>query len=1107
MDKIKMIVRPGCYKLCKKAHYLAVLLSVCVLISPFLPTRFAEVLAVDYSTNFEHLSIEDGLSQSVVFSIVQDMDGYIWFATKDGLNKYDGVEFTVYRKIPGDNSSISGDYINTAYVDSSGVLWAGTLNNGLNRFNNIDSTFTSFENDSEDSKSISHNYISAICEGSEGILWVGTHNGLNKFDLKTLEFERYYNDPYSSQSIISSTIWSVFVDIDGIVWIGTDDGLTSFDPVAERFKHYAYDANDPQSISSNVVRSIFQTKDGVLWFGTYNGLNKFNKNTETFERYLNDPEDTQSISNNRIRSICEDDTGNLWIATTDGLNKMDVESGVFTRYMHDAGNSQSISNDVVWSLLYDTSGILWVGTFNGGANKLVMSKQAFTNYRHNPGDPQSISNSIVKAIYEAEDGNMWIGTLDGLNKFDPVEEVFTRYKHDPLDQNTITHNSVKAIIQTEDGMLWIGTTDGLDRLDPAKEVFTHFKYSANNPNSLGNDIIWSFCEGEDNTLWIGTYDGFDRLDMLTLNFQRYYFEDKSLSNVIVYDIYEQGESLWIATSNGLGHLDRETDVFSGYTNDQDKSYSISDDNVKCIFEDSLGELWFGTGGGLNKFNQSTGDFNSYTTEDGLANNTVYGILQDDEGRLWLSTNNGLSVFDIERETFRNFNISDGLQSKEFSEGAYLKSKDGRLFFGGINGLNAFYPSEVEGNNYIAPVVITDFSLRGSEISFDKPLAQVSEITLKYEQNSFSIEFAALDYTSPYSNLYSYRLMGFDDEWRYCTAENRIATYTNLSDGEYEFFVSYSRNASFENPPGLDLKITILAPFWKQAWFIMLMVVVFVAVIHGILRFRTRTITKQKQRLERQVAKRTIQLKDEIEKHKKTERKLQVEIDKRVGFTRALVHELKTPLTTLSISCDLFTEEAQEEPYKSLARSINRGLSSLSKRIDEMLDLARGEIGLLKLKPKITDLNIFMQDIKRDLTTIANSKGVELESTIGKGLPEAEIDAERISQVIYNLVDNALKFTHDKGIIKLIAEAKEGMLTVKVRDYGRGISHRRQKLVFSPSLDSKDSERFGGLGIGLVLSKMLVELHGGTIWVESKFRFGSVFIFSIPLHQNNSQKQK
>lgn len=1085
---------------CRRAFfYIITAITLCVSVLPWSLTGSTSVSASEYSTKFEHLSIEDGLSQSVVFSILQDKNGYIWFATKEGLNRYDGIEFTVFTKIPNDDTSISGNYINTTFADSKGNIWAGTLNGGLNRFNEIDNTFTSFQFNPYDEQSISHNYVSAICEDPEGYIWVATHNGLNRIHPESTEFTRYFHNPDNPQSISSNTIWSLFVDNNGIIWLGMDNGLSSFDYITGIFTHYNHDPGNPNSISNDVVRSILQSEDGMLWLGTYNGLNKFDPKTATFTRYVHDSDDPESISNNRIRAICEDDDNNLWIGTTDGLNKMDTESGTFTRYMHDAGNPHSISNNVIWSLLYDRSGILWVGTFNGGVNKLVKSKQAFVNYRHNPGNSQSISSSIVKCIYEASDGIIWVGTLDGLNKLDPESEIFTHYKHDSANPNSLIHNTTKVITQTKDGNLWIGTTNGLDRFDPLTETFTHFRHEAGNLNSLSNNIIWSLQEGENNILWIGTYNGFNKLDLSTLNFTHYSFDNARLVNVIVYDIYEKGDSLWLATSDGLGYLNKDTGLFSNYTHNQDIGYTLNDNNVKCIFEDSAGTLWFGTGGGLNKMESLGGTFKSYTVEDGLPSNTIFGILQDEEGFLWLSTNHGLSRFDPDKETYENYTDSDGLQSNEFSEGAYFKGSDGRLYFGGINGFDAFYPSEIVETTHSAPIVITAFDLIGAEEALEEPVSQIRDIDLEYKQNSFDIEFAFLDYTSPHSSKYSYKLIGFDEEWRYCTAESRIASYTNLDNGEYVFWIRASNNQKFEDFSELMVRINILAPFWKQWWFVLLCVAAAALLLYGVLKFRTRTIMHQKQKLERQVEKRTIQLREEITKHKLTERKLQAEMDKRIEFTRALVHELKTPLTTLSISSDLFSEEANEEPYKSLAKNINRGLTKLSKRIEEMLDLARGEIGLLRLRRKNVNLNSFMHDLSEDLTAIADRKGVKLICNVSEDMPTASIDSERIGQVISNLVDNAFKFTHGGGKVELSAKVDGNRFVVEVKDNGRGISKSRQQNIFSSNPDSRtDSERFGGLGLGLTLSKMLVELHGGKIWVRSKFHSGSTFAFSVPI---------
>jgi ligand-binding sensor domain-containing protein/signal transduction histidine kinase len=1062
-------------------------------------TDSTKLSAADYITKFEHLSIEDGLSQSVVFSILQDRNGYIWFGTQDGLNRYDGIDFTVFNRILDDDTSISDNTISTIFEDSTGTLWVGTLNGGLNRFNEIDNTFTSFQFNSEDNTSISHNHISAICEDNNGFLWIATHNGLNRFDPKGAEFTRYLHDPDNPQSISSNTMWSIYADVDGIIWLGMNNGLSIFDPISGRFTHYSHETDNPQSISGNLVRTIYQAQDGAIWLGTYSGLNKFDRTTQTFTRYMNNPNDSESISNDRIRSICEDDSGYLWLATTKGLNKMNLENGTFTNYVHDTGNLQSISSNVIWSLLYDNSGILWIGTLNGGINKLIMNQQMVANYQHNPSNPQSITNSTIKAIHEASDGSIWVGTLGGLNKLDPVNEVFTYYGHEPENPNSLSHNSILAITETIDGILWIGTTSGLERFDPLTENFTHYVYEDDNPYSLSSNIIWSLLAGSDGILWIGTHNGFSKLDLTTNTIERHYFDNTYLTNTIVYDIYEQDEMMWFATSNGLSRLDKTTNLFSNFTYSPENTSSISDNSINCIFEDSFDRLWFGTNGGLNKMDPLTGMFTRFTIDDGLPNNTIHGILEDDNGYLWLSTNKGLSKLNPSQDIFINYTTSDGLQSNEFSPGAFFKTANGRLYFGGINGLNAFYPSEINRANISAPTIITDFHLIEGEIIFDKPLSQIKEITLSYEQNSFEIEFAYLNYTSPHSNIYSYKLIGFEEEWRHCTAENRIASYTNLDNGVYSFTVRSSDSYNSSNISWVTVEITILAPFWKEWWFIALLILTSIALIYSFIQLRTQAVIRQKESLETQVKKRTLQLRDEIVKHERTEHKLQKEMKKRIEFTRALVHELKTPLTTLTISSDLLAEEASSEPYQSLSKSINRGVSSLRKRIDEMLDTARGEIGLLKLKRKRMNLDAFISDIISDLTAVAHSKGIDLICNKQEYLPIAELDEDRISQVISNLADNAFKFTGEGGVVTTDIIVENDNFIFTITDNGKGIKPSRQKSIFSPHSDSNiDSIRYGGLGLGLSLSKMLIELHRGSIWMNSKINVGSTFAFSVPI---------
>jgi signal transduction histidine kinase len=482
----------------------------------------------------------------------------------------------------------------------------------------------------------------------------------------------------------------------------------------------------------------------------------------------------------------------------------------------------------------------------------------------------------------------------------------------------------------------------------------------------------------------------------------------------------------------------------------------------------------------------------YTKEDGLKSNLINGFLEDEEGNLWISTSKGLYKFNPNTEVFIYYGVKNGLQGDEFNPRAYYKDKNGELFFGGLNGLNSFFPTEIEINTNIRSVLITAFMIEGSHVYTNKPIEDIDTITLSYSDNSCTIEFAALDFVSPLDNKYAYKLEKFDEDWHYCNADRNFATYTNIPNGEYTFIVKASNSDGIWNEEGIALKIIIETPLWKQWWFILFLVIVGLFIIISIFKLKTHSLHKRAQELECQVEKRTNLLRVKSDQ-------LENELNKRAEFSRFLVHELKTPLTSLQLTNDVLMSQAQSQPFINLSEGINKDISSLSNRIEELLDISRGEIGLLKLKRREVYLNKFFAMLKKDLTLLIESEGKKLEFLIPDELPVILIDKERIVQVIYNFVDNALKYTFKNGIIVISVKVSNNKLIVQVSDNGSGISSEKLNHIFEDSHHQKEEDKHhGGFGLGLSLSKLLVELHGGNIWVESELNKGSTFGFSIPI---------
>ena len=806
----------------------AILIHVFILL---LITMADAALADRASIRFEELSLEEGLSQTIVECIAQDQRGFMWFGTEDGLNRYDGYSFTVLRHDPENPNSLVYNHILSLHVDRSGRIWVGTFDSGLDRFDPYSENFTHYRSNPEDPASLSNDHVISIIEDSAGALWVGTMLGLNRLDMETGTFTRYLNDPEDPHSISHNTARIIYEDRSGVLWVGTEGGgLNRYDRENDRFVRYVSDQADPSSISHNSIRAIYEDVSGALWIGTVGGgLNRFDRKTNIFTRYRHDPGDPSSLGHDQVYAIHEDKTGTLWIGTNGGgLSRFDRKTQTFTSYVNDPSDPSSLSYNEIYDIFEDYSGVVWLGTYGGGINKFDSKRKKFELFRPRPGDPNSLNQPIVWTVDEEEEtGVLWIGTHGGgLNRLDRRRNRWTHFRHDPNNPYSLTADIVRVVFEDSEGTLWVATHGGgLCILDRRTGRFSSFRHNPNDPGSISHDELRSIYEDRSGTLWFGTNGGgLNRYNSSNGTFTRYLNDPndlESLSNDYVRVIYEDRDGgFWIGTQGGgLERMNRDTGAFSHYKNDPADSNSVSSDYVFSILEDDAGIFWIGTwGGGLNRFDKKTGAFNHYTVEDGLASNSVYGGLMDEQGNIWISTNNGLSRFTPRTEVFKNYTVDDGLQGNEFNGNAFFKSEGGEMFFGGTYGLTAFYPHEIKDNPHVPPVVITSFSKFNKEVKFDRPLSDIDELVLSHNDYVFSFEFAALDFSAPSKNQYSYRLKGLDDNWIPTGSDKRFAYYTTLPSGRYEFMVKGSNNDGLWNDEGTSVRIRIMPPFHQTWWF-------------------------------------------------------------------------------------------------------------------------------------------------------------------------------------------------------------------------------------------------------------------------------------------------
>ena len=1110
---------------------------------------------IEPNIRLQPITAEDGLYQKFIYPIFQDSQGFLWLGTEDGLVRYDGYNFKVFRTDPDDTNSLSHNRVRAIFEDTSGRLWVGTEDGGLNLFDRYTEKFYHIRHNAKNPNSLGSDMVNKICQDQNGAIWIATNNGLNKLIfnpfrdpedanpnirnglLENVDIIRYVHDPENLSSLNWNEIWDILIDHSGVLWVSMWHGLQklqSFDllssdyvscneesksssnTVSQVVNTYQHHEENPYSLIDNGHPCFLESKSRDLWIGTQWGIHRFDRSKGHFIRYPFDKEGFQG-------TLCmtDDHLDNIWVSTYRGVAIFHPETGKFHYYQ----SLNKLGLYGVFSLYTDRTDNVWIGTNGKGLFKYNLYLTRFSKC------PDILDKTFindfanVRLLYEDSENNLWVAKrkLYKINRVNYKVELVTFYWRDGK------RPYVNSMIEDHNGIIWLAAEGaGIFQYNPQTGRFTQYTHDS----GLIGDYSQFVLEDKSGQIWAATVYGLQKWHSNSRSFSQNFILPKNINPTITCVFQDKSAIFWIGSTNGLYSFKEETGSSQQYHHITQDSTSLSYNHIYCLHEDPFQPkryLWIGTaGGGLNRFDKVNEKFIHYTEKHGLPNNTIYGILSDDDSNLWLSTGNGLSKTTLNAQTsqivqLRNYYKSDGLQANEFTKGAYFKNKKGELFFGGTEGFNIFHPSQIKDSPYVAPIVITDFKIRNKSIShreqdspLRRPITQTKEITLAYNDNTISFDLAALDFTSPQKNRYAYKLENFDKDWIELGSK-RTAYYTNLPPGEYLFRAKGTNHDGVWNEEGTTVKIFITPPWWRTWWAYAIYALLVFGTFYGILRFDI------KRR----------QLKHNLELEHIQAKKLQ-ELDRMNSrFFANISHEFRTPITMILGPIEKMLSMKEAIKFKHDLKLMRKHTNNLLGLINQLLDLSKLESGKMQLQASFGNIVQYLKGVTMSFDSLAECKQICLRFKAKNKNMEMYFDRNKIEKIFINLLSNALKFTPEGGAVMVVVEPPvshldgehppksplegglRGVLSnaefvqLTVSDTGIGIPQDRLPFIFDRfyQVDDSSIREHQGTGIGLALVKELVELHHGSIQVESVKNKGTTFTIHLPMGKDHLKPEE